>query len=126
MNTWNFVLVQRFRLQISFHVERIYILYTLLNNIHIYLRSLYCKYRITTTNNHCTEQILSPWLRTWDNHGNMNNTNLLLQVTCSHRNRPQLYKVRYPLSAAGCFKMRQKFYVREMCCLNSALFTAYT
>jgi len=38
MNTWNSVLLQRFRLSISFHVQGIYNLSTMLINIHSYLR----------------------------------------------------------------------------------------
>ena len=121
MNIRKALLVQRFRHQLSFHVLRIYSLSTLLNNIHRYLRSFYCKYRVTSANNHCTEQILSPSLKTWDNHANMYGTNLLLQVKCSHRNTPHLYKVRQLPSAGGFYKMRQKCYIRQKCCLNSVV-----
>lgn len=90
------------------------------------LGSFYCKYRITTANKHCTERLLSPWLKTWDNNAKMYHTNLLLQVKCSHRNTPQLNEVQQLLAAAGFFKIRQKFYIREKCYSNSAVVTAYT
>jgi hypothetical protein len=57
----------------------------------------------------CTQQLLPLWLKTWDNHANNNDTNLLLQVIRIQWNMLHLYKVQQLLSADGFLKCDKHF-----------------